>query len=460
MKRILAFYKLAVCTLVCGSIAFYSCNDPTLVGSDLLEDLKADVEFTDTVSMISRTITGDSLSTFSPYNPFSFTSPFTGQLRNYLFGNFEDPVMGTSTASIYLQPRLRTLNDDFSGATLDSIVLILPYDSINIYGYGDSLVVNETFGVEVLRVTEDIPNDETLFSNSTFRTDPTPLASYEFTPDLSVRPFFSAAGDSTNIRYLSIPLSREFGEELLARDSTSFADNDALLEFFKGIHVVPTRNTAGVLSFLLRPDLSIHAGIYMYYDQGEEEDLVFHLRSANESARNINLQTNNSSPLVQNFLQDSDGSRDTNFIQGMAGVRTQINFPYISALKNVLINKAELELSVAELEDDNLSQYPPIDQLILLQRNADNTLTPVIDLVIVTQTQREIEDSFGGNLLSSANVYKLNITAAFQEMIDGSLSNELVVAALSTTEQANRTILYGANHPSFPMKLNLTFTKQ
>ena len=459
MKRILALYKLSVYTIVCGSIVFHSCSDPTLIGSDLLDDIKADVEFTDTVSMVSATITGDSLPTFSPYNPFSFTSPFTGQVRNYLFGNFADPLMGTSSASIYLQPRLRSLNEDFTGATLDSIVLILPYDSTGIYGYGDSLIVNETFGVDVLRVIEDIPNNESLFSNASFATDPTPLGTHEFVPDLSVRRFVSASGDSIDIRYLSIPLVSEFGEELLGKDSTAFASNDALFEFLKGIHIVPSRSTSGVLSFLLRPDLSIHGGIYLYYQQ-DGESKVFHLRSANDSARNTFLQTNNSGALVEDFLDGSEISRDTNFIQGMGGVRTQIKFPYISALENVLVNKAELELSVAELENDNLSQYPPIDQLIVFQRNTDNTLSPVIDLVIVTQTQREIQDSFGGNLSTTENVYRVNITAALQEMIDGSLNNELVVAPLSSAERANRTVLYGANHPSFPMTLRLTFTKK
>ncbi len=460
MKRILALHKLVVYILVCKLFAFSSCSDPTLIGADLLDDIKVDIQFTDTVSMNSLTIPGDSIPTFSPYNPFSFNSPFAGQLGSYLFGNFEDPLFGVASSSIYLQPLLRTVNTDFSGATLDSILLILPYDSSGIYGYGDEEInINEEFGIEVLRVIEDIPNDQTLFSNANFATDPTAIANETFIPDLSPRPFVSASGDTVSIPHLAVSLSNEFGNEILSQDSTTFASDPDLLEFFKGIRINPTINTSGVLSFALRPDNSVYSGIYLYYTQDDEQK-IFHLRSGNSSVRNVTLENNVSGAFVESFLDNSTSGRDTNFIQGMGGLQTKIIFPYIRDLNNVLVNKAELILSVAELDNDDITQFPPIEQLILFQVNTDQTISPIEDLTIVTQTQRQIEESFGGNLSPSDNVYKVNITAAFQQMIDGGLESELLISSISSAERANRSIIYGANHPSFPMVLNLTFTRK
>ena len=108
-----------------GALLIHSCTDPTLIGSELLDEDRVNIDFTDTLSIKAKTVLADSVRTYS-----AITSD---QLSVYLYGNMKDPVMGTARSDIYLQLRPEFSKPDFTTATIDSIILILPYDTSNVY---------------------------------------------------------------------------------------------------------------------------------------------------------------------------------------------------------------------------------------------------------------------------------------------------------------------------------------
>ena len=124
-----------------GSVV--SCSDPTLVGGSLLEDDKANVGFSDTLSITATSITNDSIRTYTPFN--------SSQLATYLLGNLNDPLFGRSSSTIYAQVYPENNNPRFRDSTrIDSIVLVLPYDIDNFY----AKAAGETFDIEVFHLCE------------------------------------------------------------------------------------------------------------------------------------------------------------------------------------------------------------------------------------------------------------------------------------------------------------------
>ena len=89
---------LALIVLLAGFCLFNACNDPTSIGSDLLEGDQLDLDYTDTLTIISKTVRdADSVITFST----SSSTPASFRLSAYLAGNFDDPIFGRSESSIY-----------------------------------------------------------------------------------------------------------------------------------------------------------------------------------------------------------------------------------------------------------------------------------------------------------------------------------------------------------------------
>ena len=481
MRILTACYKLML--LYSLVIIAHSCSDPTLVGSDLLDDIKANVNFTDTVSIVSSTIDGpDSTLAYQVYNPFSPT-PFAGQLANYLVGNFDDPLYGKTSISIYTQPRLGIHTNtnsngsrpDYSGSIFDSIVLLLPYDTLGLYGD-----INQEFTLEVYRVVEDLPQ-QTLFDNDDFLVNSPPIGSKTFTPDTTAQPFFfREVNDSSTLaiatfRYLTIRLDDAFGQELFDLDTTAYENEETFLDIFKGLQIKAVGSNNAALSFDLSTgnesinDVGSLGGLYMYYTKGLSEDgekRQFYYNFWSRTVRTMSLDIDKENSLVSEFI--SNPSNDTiAFIRGISQVRTKIVFPHIDMLKNSLLNKAELIFSIRDYDNDPYSSIPPLNQVILFQKSLDGNEEFLEDLRIVAQSQVSadaIPERFGGVLISGENgspdTYKVNITAALQNMIDGTIQNEILIGSYNDIERANHTVLYGSGHAQYPMQLNVTFIER
>lgn len=485
MKMSTACHKLITISLV--SLMIYSCSDPTIVGSDLLDDIKANVSFTDTVTMTSTSISGpDSSFTFQIFNPFSRT-PYAGQLSSFLVGKFEDPLYGESELVIFTQPRIGIHNNSNSSGqtpdfannqlanTFDSLVLLLPYDSAGFYGNLD-----QEFSLEVYRVIEDMPQ-AALFDIDEFLIDGTPIGSKTFKPDTTARPISFLNVNSTDtllldtFPYLTIRLDDNFGRALFNADTSVYANEDSFIDFMKGIQIRAVSKNNATLSFDLTTgneetsSLGSLGGMYLYYttDIGENPGKKqFYYNFWSQTVRTVNLKEDKSNGEVSNYIS-SEGADSLTFVRSISKVQTKVTFPYVEALKGKLLNKAELIMYIRDYENDPYPDFPPIDQIIVFQRNTAGELNFVEDLNIIAQAQANeaaIAERFGGVIIPGENgepdSYKITITAALQNMIDGTIQNEILIGSYNDIERANHSVLYGANHPQFPFKLNITFVEQ
>ena len=431
-----------------------ACADPTGIGADLLEEDQVDVEFTDTLSLKSKIERSDSVRTYSPF--------LSSQLNSYLFGNFKDPVFGNTLASNYLQLRLEFDKVDFTNSVLDSIILVIPYDTTGIYGD-----ISETFGMDILQVVEEMPRLDEHFSNTTFETDMLPLMNYEFTPTLDSIPFISyvnSTPDTISFPHLRIPIMMTDPiKEIFFNQDTNYYENDTTFfsnSGFHGLHLNPTLETAGLLSFELGLTGS---GIYVYYVKDDTLETQFRFELNELSTRTVNYQQDYSGSIVESFLENPDLTDTLAFVQSMAGLNLNIEVPNITDLKGIIVNKAELELNIASIEGDSPDLYGPIEQLLISKRNSEGNLEVISDVVFSGGSTAALNSVFGGIIETgddgAPDLYKMNLSSHIQDMIDGVEPNTIIITPLSTSERAFRVPLYGASHPEYRIKLKLAYTK-
>ncbi len=454
------WYLLIVALAV---LVFSTCSDPLVVGAELFEEDRANVGFNDTLSIVSGTVRGDSVRAYSPF--------VSEQLINYRFGRFADPVFGMTEVAIYAQPRLERIKPDFEGAELDSIVLVLPYDSAGIYGR-----VDDPFGLEVFRVTEDMPRESEYFSNQSFQTEAMPLGAVDFEPSfdsLEVVRWSNGNADTISFRHLRVPLDPALGEELLSYDTLITADDTTFLEQFKGIHIRPTQSTFGLLSFNLLT--SVEGGVVLYYRDSDGEANQFRFQFTALSTRLNTYEHDYTGSRVEPVLEAPADNDSLFFVQGLAGVNGRLEIPALNTLEGVIVNNAELEITAADLEEDNPLVFERVQQLLLYVDVGEDGLQPITDLGIVVSRGVSVPGFFGGAPEDPGNgapvIYRFNITAHLQRMIDGENSNVLyLLAGKFTNELTNvvpfkaanpwRSVLYGGNHPQYPVRLKVAYTQQ
>lgn len=449
-----------------GIVAIVACSDPTLIGIELLEEDQANLEFTDQIQVGIQTIEGDPVQTYSPF--------VTLQLPRQLLGNFDDPIFGMTEASIYTQVSLGTQSQpDLILPRFDSLILSLAFDSTG--GYGD---ITQPFGLEVFRMEEAMSNVEDYFSNTTFELNNEPLGAVEFIPaigeEISIIDYSGdVTVDSLVPAHIRIPLSAEFGESLL-QDSTLFVDEAALQEFLKGLYIRPTIASPGLLGIDFNSSLT---NLSLYFSTGRNEterrnEYRFLFNPGN--ARALNLVHNYEGTIVGNAMRNNVDSLV--FLQGMTGVNTQVSFPDVEDFRDIIVNKAELELTVATIEGDNPDLYPLPDQL-LITTDESGEREIILDVRSALFAQDPIRtEVFGGIPVVEEQdgviltKYRVNISGHFQEILNGSVNNsfdlsignELTNFYFQIEPKAiipARAVFYGPNHPQFPIKLNLTFTR-
>ena len=144
--------------LICSFIFLFSCNDPSDVGSELLDQDGIDVIFVDTVSMNVKTVKGvDSIRT----NGFGRVSQdlYLGEIRDDYFGFKKfDSYFQVSIASV---PPSFYNYDTNSYATVDSIVLLMNMTS-GLF-YGDT---SAQHNIQVFEIDQDLDDNEELYTTT------------------------------------------------------------------------------------------------------------------------------------------------------------------------------------------------------------------------------------------------------------------------------------------------------
>lgn len=437
MKHInkhLSIRKVALLSVLFFAI---SCKkDDNTIGAELFDEQEG-VTTTDTLSFISYTVKQDSI----PSKNISLS----------LLGSYNDPVFGITSNDIYTHARISADNVDFapSGTSadivLDSVILTLSYSSF----YGTL----EAQNFEVFEVTDAISNDSIYYSNKSFATtgvnivDP---ASALQTPNLTD----SVTIDGTKVEpLLKLKLDNAFGQKIINESgTTNLANNDNFLQFIKGLKIT-TNNSfpAGQGAILSMNLLSENSKVTLYYHNTVTADTNQFDLLINTSSTRVNTVTHDyTGTAIETQLNDSTLGVNETYLQGVQGLKTYVDFPTLTNLKdsNVIVNKAVLSFPV----DFSGGDYTPNSQLLVLRQENGNLLV----------TPDQITFGFagvGGAYDEDNKVYNFTITRYINNVINGTYENNpLVIESASSLVVPNRAVLFGTGSASKP-KITLSYTK-
>lgn len=444
--------SVALFALAFFLLTLFSCNDPTTIGSDLLAGDQLDVNFTDTLTIRAWSTRQDSIKTYDP-NPLSSGYAF------FPCGDFLDPIFGRSIARINARLSLNTSPPDFRDVTVDSIVLILPYESKQAYGK-----FNEVFKLEVRELDEKLPDSTSFFSNREMKLKDAAIGYKEFTAVVSdsvtvMEPKADTVILQKYAAHLRIPLHESFVQAFLAADSAKFASNSAFRDFFKGFQVRPPESSpgnSGLLNFNLRSSL---AGFQVYYHK-DSTYAQYKFPIFSTDIISAEFRHDYTGAFVQNYLDGSSARNDSLlFMQGMSGLNFDLEIPYIASLGKVVVNRAEIVLPIIRLAEDDPA-YDPVDQIIVAEVVNDTVQRTIDDVIYSINRAGDNFSYLFGGIVQSDGTYRINISAHFQDLLTRpETSKKMRFIVYLKQEKASRVVLGGPTHSTQPAKLRLSFTK-
>jgi hypothetical protein len=180
------------------------------------------------------------------------------------------------------------------------------------------------------------------------------------------------------------------------------------------------------------------------------------------------------SQAIQTELSNAKtGSRNVIYLQGMAGLRAKVSFPYIKNIlktvgSNIVINRAELVITPTP---GSAIPFPPLPEITMYQYDIANQRTYLQD-GSTSDRRAQGYAVFGGFYSTSLLNYHFVITAYIQDLmlgktIDGGTYiaptdlNTAGTAAITPSAQTSaRTFAIGTDKSSpYRIKLNIIYTK-
>jgi hypothetical protein len=444
--------KPALWVLLFSFSAFFACNDPTVIGSDLLSGDQLDIEFTDTLTLKARTISNDSLVVWR-------TGTNAVLFQNFVFGDFQDPVFGRTVASVYAQYVTNSNLPKFDPSQiLDSVVLMLPYNASLSYGKLD-----QPFTLEVYEMTQGMDADEVYTNADSFAVSAVPLAMHSFVPNLTdsitvLEPTSDTLRQVKLPPHLRIKLDPARFAPFFSLDSATIANDSSFLEYFKGLWLKPGSQNAGLLSFKMRDPLS---NLRFYYRDGTDT-LSYDFRIFSGNPVVLHQRNYYGASTVAPYISQTGEERpdDLIFMQGLNGLNFELEIPYAEEMNGIIINKAELILPIISLDNDN-DENDPVLQLYATEVASDTSFVLVDDiyLPLLNLATDDFGNYFGGKAVANEDFYRVSLSAHMQKVIEGRATKKIRFTAHLRTERAARVVLGGPSNTTSPAKLRLTYTR-
>jgi len=437
-----------------GFIFFaFSCSKPTLIGSDFLEDEKANLQFQDTFQLSLFTEATDSVIVHS--------INLNKQLVTYLCGNVQDPIFGRYAAEIYAQPILPGVATSLIGSTLDSVVLTLKYDTLGTYG-----TILDPVTVEVYRMAENPDIDIDYYSNDSFSILPELLGSITFVPkprdSVTVT---TPSGTSVLAPHLRIALDVDIMADLLIQDTSVFEFQDSFLNYFNGLYIKMSSEGNTMLGFNLVNNVT---GLTYYYDRPTSENLEFKFLITSGYLKAVHMDHDYSGSVVASALGEAP-EVDYSYVQGMSGVTTKMRVEGLEKIGDAIINQAQIELFCTFPDGDMGELYPPC-LYVITQEKTDSSLVNSEDVAIAlaitgsSSTSAAFNQIFGGKLDSLEGVsptiyrYNMNVTSQLKDIYEGNQENIIYFNPFAKGNFPNRAVIFGPNHPTYAPRLRVSYT--
>ncbi len=426
-----------------------ACSKSTLVGSELLENERADVQYVDSLDLRFTTVVDDSVQTF----PASLDR----RRENYLLGQISDPVFGTSASEIYMHIGLGFSSNPLNllSGEIDSVVLYMEYDTNGLYGEQGVPV-----SIEVRQMLESMDIDENYFANQSFEVDQAgPLGVLEhFVPQPFDSVLVTTPDDTTlQLPHLRIPLDPGFLDAILT-DTVNLQNQDSLNAVFNGLNIRMSQPANTMLSFNLKG----YSGVTVFYRIDGERTAQYDFEFGFTTVTTMHQEHNYTGSFVEPFIENQELGDSLFFVQSMIGLNAHMNIDHASSLGNVLINHATIEMYGVQLDFDDGELYPPIDQMVTLDVNDDGEVVYSTDVVLPLSADLLVE-IFGGNagapLAENPRIrkYEMTVTSQVQDIFKGK-NDRIVFASFLKTNRANRVVFLGPSNREYPPRLKLAYT--
>lgn len=462
--------------------AFAACTDPITVGSDLLGEDRAAVGETTDLPFTARVVREDSIWVLNANGPSYVQGPA------FSFGEIDDPTFGRTTHSVYLPPRLprnpagTTVRPDFAtliNLSVDSVVLIIPLDTLQgVYGPGREFPYR---AFEILDPIETVAgNIYTNFSPAVGTMDLG--ADATFSVDLSPRLIRDTTITKPGILqpHVRIRLSDAFANRIENLQPTDYDADTLFRERFAGIYLVPDGPTDGIIN--LQPiegnNVTPYGGYNVYFTDSSGT-ATFYRMPLQVALPRYEYDYGNS--LVGTLLADTSAS-DLLAVAGKGGVMTEINFGDLSAYAGRIINRASLELPVADVPGVSYTDYRLPRRLEIFYRPTQNgpliAIQDKIDLIRTRGNTLNAAFFLRGGLQTEGNAsyYSPALSLHLQRIIDGEapsriyvraypldaadygVTNGILFAPIAATDPG-RALLNGPASGTNPAYVRVTFTE-
>ena len=459
---------LILITAVLG-LFILGCNETIPIGSGVLPiGDSPESYFNDTTTIFSRTVREDSMRTDKLFFP--------------QMGYTVDPTFGPTSSSATIGFRTpsqaldyESLGDTIGGYYLDSIFLALIVDEI----YGDT---NKRMSFTVYQQAQPLDQDALYYSTSKVNQGMVEVGRLVNVYPSATNKYDEDSVNVDNDPQMRIPLDPFFGQSLLNILGTNVIySNDLFKQYLPGLIVVPQEQAGSMIELNLvtntiTSNITVALSdtrIHMYYKNGVDTSLrlIFPATALDVGVSTYDHQY--ASTNVEAALNSTDPEGDpVNYIQGLAGVKTKIDFPYVDAYsESSAILKAEIVIT--RLLDGSEEEFPPPERLLVVKVGEDGENENISDFTSLPVGH------FGGYgeevILDNGEVvlqYRINISDYFQQIVLGQVPNDGLyittygaqnfdfVALNDSDLIPDRIVIAGGNNTNndYKLKLDLTYS--
>jgi hypothetical protein len=465
------FFRLDLLTLLISLFILNGCKNQDSVALGINSGNQLSSTLTDTSTIVINTDTIGSLVT-------------SGVSKNPL-AYFIDPVFGTTVSNLATDlnlPGMAAYTPPSGTITIDSARLVMNYiDGF----YGDS--ITSSYTVNVYQLGEKYNTDSAYYNTKQWKYNANRLLgtlTFNARPHDSIKIYHIINGAPDTLvkvpPQIRIPISNSFiNANLFTLSATALGSNTLYQNLVNGLYITIDRpkstGSGGILMFSGADSLSVyyHSVSGTTVDTAEVQLPIGHMSA---SITHTYTQT------IQNELNNkTTGSRNTFYLQGLAGLRAKISFPnFLTNLRSSLVNRvnkpdSEILINRAELvitpQPGSYIPYSPLPRITMYQ--LDLALQPsLIQDASASDPRSGGVSTFGGFYVSSTNEYHFILTAFLQDMVFGKITsygtyiapvdntNTTSVDVTPTSQVAARTVAVGtqANSP-YRIKLNVIYTK-
>lgn len=422
------------------------CIESSVIGDDIIKGDEISVEFSDTSTIVAKSLRNDSIKVY----------PVTKE--SFLLGQLENNIVGKSNADIYCDFVTLGSAPEF-GSTYDSIVMTVFFDTLLNHGIKDG-----NFEFEVYELAESLVETETdtLYSNNTFEYNPIKIGQGGFIPSFVDSISVIEPGDDT-IKFaeaVRIRLDDELGNRFF-QDTVALKNDTLFKQMFKGIYIKATSNAKAIVGFARENTIGNYSTKIELYSSKDSElsKSIFNLDNVVS-----NFYHDYTGAEVVDFFDSADKGQDFLYIQGLEGIKIDLEIKNLDFLKNAdgtfkNINKAELVLYA--LMDEDVPDLPP--RIVSVYEDEEGTKKAVEDYTFGVLTNDSYFFNGYGEEVEIEGMttmrYKMNLTLHLKELIENEIYNSnLTIFPSDRFGNPTYAKFYGSNNSILNPKFNIIYS--